>query len=411
MSHGFPAPAVGWGFAPGAPDRHVHPEAEFLLACVRPGHDAEATDRTRALLSEDLDWERLVRLAQQHAVLPLLFWHLRAVGPNAVPADTLACLRARFAENARWNVYLTAELIEVLQLLQSHGVPAIAYKGPVLAAVAFGNLALRQFRDLDLLVRQADVPKARDLLVARGYQPRFDIRGAREAAFLRYQCEHIFLHPRDDVMIEIHWRIAERYFLPEFDVEGLWERARPIELSGREILTCSPEDLLLILCLHGAKHHWYQLSLIGDLAHLVETHPDLRWDRARARARARGGERMLLTGLSLATSLLGARLPLEVAPALEADRAVHSLTAWIQARLFQDVARPLGVREGCSLHLRMKERLRDQVRYCLDLALTPTVDDWQFLPLPEVLSPLYYPLRPIRLLRQHVLTRRSERPK
>jgi hypothetical protein len=69
-------------------------------------------------------------------------------------------LRARFEEIARKNLRFTAELIRILNCLESHGIAAIPFKGPTLAESVYGNLALREFSDLDILVRQSDFPRA-----------------------------------------------------------------------------------------------------------------------------------------------------------------------------------------------------------------------------------------------------------
>ena len=66
-------------------------------------------------------------------------------------------LRERYHSNARRNLFLVSELLKLLKLLESHGIGAIAFKGPVLALYAYGNLSLRQQLDLDILVRKRDI--------------------------------------------------------------------------------------------------------------------------------------------------------------------------------------------------------------------------------------------------------------
>ena len=73
-----------------------------------------------------------------------------------------------------------------------------------------------------------------------------------------------------------------------------------------------------------------------------------------------------------------------------------TLAAEVTARLFRDappdpVALDL---EKSIFQLRSRPRLWDKVR----LAATPNETDWALLPLPEPLYPLYYVLRPFRLL-------------
>jgi hypothetical protein len=48
--------------------------------------------------------------------------------------------------------------------------------------------------------------------------------------------------------------------------------------------------------------------------------------------------------------------------------------------------------------LRGRERWRDRLRYAARLGLTPNPQDWALLPLPSALGPLYFGIRPLRLL-------------
>jgi hypothetical protein len=61
------------------------------------------------------------------------------------------------------------ELAAVVALLDANGVASIPYKGPRSRSRPMGDLGLREFGDLDLLVRAADVLRAKTLLAQRGY--------------------------------------------------------------------------------------------------------------------------------------------------------------------------------------------------------------------------------------------------
>jgi len=53
--------------------------------------------------------------------------------PDLVPHTILEELRVRYEHNARKNLRFTAELIRILDCLESHDIAAIPFKGPVLA--------------------------------------------------------------------------------------------------------------------------------------------------------------------------------------------------------------------------------------------------------------------------------------
>jgi len=289
----------------------------------------------------------------------------------------------------------------LLKLFEAHGIQAVPYKGPALGAAAYGNLSLRQFRDLDILVRKRDVLSAKDLLIAHGYRPSVHVTQAQEAAYLRSQYEYEFLREDGKVVVELHWGVTPRYFSFSPDFDRLWERVTPVSLAGIMVWTFPPEDLLLLLCVHGAKHCWRRLEWISSIAGLVEAHEKFDWEQLMVQARALGSKRMLLLGLALASDLLGAVLPAEVLQSAKADRTVGALKELVRERLFLEMTERPGVFETALFHLKARERLQDRVRYFLRLAMTTTARDWTATQVPPLLSFLYYPIRAIRLTKKY----------
>jgi hypothetical protein len=376
------------------------PEDQLLLCCAQTRRTLETATRIRDLLGEDVDWEYLIRTAQGHGVASLLYWHLDVACPGLVPESVLDNLRCHFQANHLHNLFLTEELLRLLNALDARGIAAVPYKGPVLAASVYGNLALRQFGDLDILVRRHDVWRAEKLLASLGYRPQYRLAPPQNAAFLRSQSEHVFAHESVKSIVELHWAIAERAFSFPLDPECLWGCLEQISLGDKTLTTLSPEDTLLILCVHGAKHLWVRLAWICDVSELIRVHRDMNWEQIVAQARALGSERMLLLGLRLASDLLGATPPEEVLRRVRADQTVKALAEQIYERLFSEAGRQTDLFEGSLFHplfLKIRERLSDKIRYCILAATTQTVEDWQLLPLPQSLAFFYYVVRFIRL--------------
>lgn len=381
--------------APGAAEQR--PEARLLLACARTTADPAQSAAIRALLCRPIRWPELIALAEQHKVLPLLSRQLQAF-PDRVPPPVLEQLRDLAMGAARQSLFLTGALLNVLALFQSHGIDAIPLKGPLLATVAYGNLALRQFDDLDILVHTRDMLPARDLLIARGYQPLVQLSDRQAESYLRSQYVYPFISGDGSTIVELHHDIRPRYFAFHLDPERLWTRLERLPLGGREVLNLSSEDLLLMLCVHGANHCWERLAWICDLAELIRARPDLDWPLLLDEARRSGGERMLLLGLLLARELLGAALPDLVTRRIAEDAALPQLLAATTAGLFRDPTQPLTASERARFHLRARERRRDRWQYCLYLLISPTEEDWTLQPLPAALTFLYALSRPLKLL-------------
>jgi Uncharacterised nucleotidyltransferase len=304
-------------------------------------------------------------------------------------------LRARQIAISARNLYLANELVTIVDLLAKEDIPAMVFKGPTLAILAYEESGLREFSDLDILVRPAALIRARETLIAHGYRPNCaDPHAVQSPVFQAY--EQTFVAAGGIALLDLHWHILPHYINSQ-DVESLWGRARHIELHGRPLSTFATEDLLLFLCVHGAKHGWPLLSWICDLAGLIHRNPKLDWQALMARAQAARSRRSLLLGLRLAHDLMNAEIPPEFSAAVRADPAVKRLARLAIRAMLRNQGDRAGLAQGIIIPLQSIETAHDKFRYLARRALTPTLEDWDAMPLPAPLFPLYYLTRPFRL--------------
>jgi hypothetical protein len=343
------------------------------------------------------DWDVSLRRAEFHGLLPLLAKHLDGTASSGVPPSVLERVHWALRRITRRNVALTAELLALLAELEARGVHAIPYKGPVLAASVYGHVGLRDFGDLDVLVRPGDVATAKAVLVQRGYRPQYDLPAAQEAALIETRYEHPFERAENGLVVEVQWAVVPRYFALSLDYDRLWARTEDVAIGGRAVPSLAPEDLLLVLVAHGGKHLWRRLGWVCDVAQLVRARAGLDWVAVHAEADRLGARRLLRLGLRLARDVLGAPLPWDAAASIDDDAVVGMLSAQVQEDWFGRPETWPGTWESMRFHLRARERWRDRVRYCVGVSTTTTPGDWTALTLPRGLFPLYYPLRAIRL--------------
>ena len=379
----------------------LRPELELLLVCARPHIDDEQAHRARELVEQPLDWDYLIKTSLSHGLLPLLYTSLKAARA-IVPQDHLDRLRDLFQKNAARSALLTGELLKILDLFESEEILAMPYKGPAIAISIYGNLALRQFTDLDILVRRQDVWRCQELLISMGYEPHFNITQRQLPAFLRLGYVQMFTRDKGMSIVELHWGIASRFFMFPLDVDRFLGRLVPLDLMGKKVVTPAPEDLLLILCVHGAKDLWERLEWICGIAELIRGH-DINWEMARQQAKELGAERTLLLGLQLARELFAARLPESVVSDIASQPVIGLLAAQVSQNLLKGNSVSAGLRKKILFHIRTKERLSDRLRYCVRLLFTTTPVDWQSLPLPASLSFLYALMRPFRLAKKYAV--------
>jgi hypothetical protein len=379
-------------------------EAELLLICARNRPNVSRS-RLEELLLDRPDWQYLLKAANRHGLLPLLYRTLLEVR-HQVPSAVLSDLRRGYLFNSQRNHILTNELLRLLERLEAEGISAIPFKGPVLAQEIYGNVALRMFTDLDVLVRRGDVLRAKEILISEGYRLEHTLTDAQERVFLR-SLHHYHFCNRERVHLEVHWQVSPSIYCFPMTTKDLFTRATRKVVLGKELQTISPEDLLLVLCEHGARHYWRRLAWIGDLGRLVES-KRIDWRAVASRSKRMGCYRLLLLGLFLANGLFCTPFPPEISFSVEEEKKVASLVDETFHRLFirdsEIEAKSHLPNIGEELfYLRTKERLRDEAGYYIRRATTPTADDLASLPMPYHLAPLYYLLRPVRLMNKYGL--------
>jgi Uncharacterised nucleotidyltransferase len=377
------------------------PEKRLLVCCARAQVTPEIATAIRKVLAGPLDWDYLLWEAEENSITPLLERHLSGVAPAAAPPAAQEQLKKTCRANAVRCLYLTAELINILRLFQSQNIPAIPYKGPVLAAQAYGDVALREFEDLDIILRQSDIPKAHEILVSLGYKPKFDWILSPGAAASLVPGEYNYRDEARRAMVELHTEITLRHFPTKPDLDAFIRNLARVRISDRDVLTFTAEDLLPMLCIHGSKDFWERLSWIADVNELVQSHPALNWDRVLRFAQPLHATRMLNLGLALAVSVLGLSLPAEVNARVQADRVASQVTNEVRQRLMTRPFRTLDAAGRFHFRRRMLVEMLPGWRYAVRLAVVPSEDDWQMVRLPGPLAPLYIALRPLRLLQKY----------
>lgn len=387
------------------------PEIEILLLCAQTSVSAEQASRIRSLFQAGIDLEYLIDIAQHHLLIPLLCRNLGASCQEVIPEHTLNRLRDYFNNNVQHNRFLTTELLNLLAVFVAGNIRVIPFKGPTLAATAYGDISLRQFRDLDILIHERDILIVEDLLLSKGYRLEEKWIAAQTSSRLLVNCERGFICDAG-VKVDLHWGITPWFFPFPIDFEQLWQRRGLVNIDGTMVHNVSSEDLLLILCVHGSKHYWERLEWICDVAELVRHHQDMNWGALFDQATVLRSRRMLFLGLELARDFLRTSIPREVMEKMNADSSVKSLALRVRRRLLRARSSPLTFLEKphtsedididtvCFM-LGVREHLQDKIRYCFRIAypiVTPVAKDRMFLPLPAYLSFLYYCIRPIRLV-------------
>lgn len=357
----------------GCPDKllHLSAESRLLLQCARTHFLESHAEQVAALVKTGIQWSEFQRLAKLHGVSPLVFQNLIAVDSKLIPSAILETLQNYSRISAIFNKLLATELVILIEAFQAKNIIVVPFKGPTLALSVYGALALREFGDLDFFVKQHDLPAARRILISRGYLAK-DQAGKEETdAQLQRRIYHTFVNRNGMIHLDLQWIMTgDSFFSFVLDQKVLCQDLQMIDVAGKAIPSFTPENLLIILCVHGTKHVWECLKWICDVAELIVSHPDLDWDVIDSRSSHLHVRRVVMMGVYLAHYYFQAPLPSFLKLELLPDPDIPSLALGVPNDLLGCPHE--GVQEQFSggFYFLLKDSIWDQWKYGLQLCQT-----------------------------------------
>jgi len=389
-------------------------ENGFELLCALANSELSRERRARIAnwnLSA-LDWSEVIRLAEYHGVLPLAARNLielgRVLDGRGLPPEVERSLRSAYERNLRRSLWFAAELTRIMQHFERLRLRALPYKGPVLAQSLYRDLGLRSFSDLDFLVSPEDFDRAKQTLAEIGYRPSGELDPAVESPaierlWLRTGYERSFDSADGKNLVELQWALLPHFYAVDLRVEDLMARAGKTVVGEGEVPCLSPEDSLLVLCLHAAKHLWTRLIWLSDIAETVRSYSGIQaidYSRVFSRARSLGIARILGVSFWLVKNVVRAEIPQSAEEMIAADPRVPTLGVEFAERLARGASYDFESTEYFRLILKLRERRADRLRYLWRLVWTPGAGDVAVVRLPEALFPLYRVVRIGRLMRK-----------
>ena len=219
---------------------------------------------------------------------------------------------------------------------QAGGVKAIPFKGPVLAQQLYDDFTLRQYIDLDILILRQEAEQALSILSRQGFVPedRACLREGARKAYLKTVFWIGLIKPGTGIKIDLHLDLGGVFTRRPMGLQQMGTAGRKVVLEGEPVSVFPTESLLCYLCIHGTKHRWRTLDLLCCVAGLVQSRPDLDWDKVWNFSQTFGCRRVVLLGLFLAEKVLGLEVPEEVKGKITADKKVGELSKEICKKMF-----------------------------------------------------------------------------
>jgi len=343
--------------------------------------------RALELLAGPLRWPPLLKRAEEHQVLPLLYRSLRTLEFQGVPSEVQAKLKADFRVNAVRNMLFVSELTRVLRFLSEAGIRVLPLKGVALAESLYGDPAFRFCSDIDILVPASEALLARRLLLAQGYTSPFT-----EDFFLNHQfhasADSPLLAYKGSLsyFLELHWTLLQHSSKDAEAMQDLWSLARPRDFFGVKAYSLTPEWDFLYLAGHVAYHKWQTLKWVADIHDLCVS-ASIDWQWVREKAERFDLDLVVGSTLAVCTALFGTPAP--------PNFSAVALPAGVQ--LFPNSLNPSESWNAPLFYPKLLKRPSERLRWFAEMFFVARQADQVFFHLPASLDFLYFLLRPLRL--------------
>jgi hypothetical protein len=391
---------------------HVAITRFVTAGCSAGGKGAVHSDGVAG--SADFDWACLYRLAHQHDIVPLVYRGLVALGHDAF-SGSLAPFRKKYSVNRERNLVLRDEFFLLIREFRRRNIEVLAYKEPLSFSLRNTDIGLRQFKDVDFLVKPGDLNEIYGVFSFFGYRLEQPERWFRDPCYERVAKDYSFVRntahttgcsvpdPRAKtrkkagwVIMEPHWSIAQSRLSVKLPATQLFDRRVSCTYRGEPINLLSLEDAHVVACIVGSKSEWRSLRLISDVAASIEASPGLDWALCVRRAERAGALRMFLLGNLLANRIAGAAVPDSVLAQATDDAVVLELADDVQTLILdQSFAHRVNPAVLSSRILKLRENHRHKLWYVISTATTPRERELRFFGLPPRLYFLYWLLVPI----------------
>lgn len=383
----------------------LSPELSLLAACCRWPGGAARTDAVRRAAAAPIDWREFQRLSTEHRVALQAAQALREAAV-ALPSGLSEAMMEGAVEAAQRALSMTRESLRLQQAFDAAGLPVTFIKGTSLSVLAYAAPAMREAKDIDLLVAPRSAAAARRLLEAQGYavvDPRPDLDDDQFERLTGFAKDCALYNRSNRTLVELHWRLVQNdRLLAGVDRSDV----RPVPVGGGTLTTLAPEPLFAFLCVHGAQHSWFRLRWAADIAAVLAPLDAVEIERLRDRAMVLGAGRSPDVALLLCHQLFGVILPEPMLRSLEADRTVRALVRnalWCLGHADGGKAlslHPLGIRSRLARYFTAPGLSFAWREFRLSLV---SIDDRLRVVLPDRLAFLY------PLLRVPLWVRRSTR--
>ena len=374
-------------------ETNLSSQMQFIILCCKSEMDENDIKTIRENVKSTEHLEEVSMLAYGHGVYPLFYHTLMEHASDLLDREMKDAMAYLFKSIEVTNKTMTDELLHLSKLFEEHDIQALSIKGPALAKQFYGDISLRQFSDLDILVKRENFFAIHKLMSKLGYETEYYNENLDTKALFEMKHDCPYYNPNNGITVEIHWDFFRNVFAIKNSLFEPWNNIKEMGINNQKIHTLSDETHLLFHAVHGSKHRWEKVGWIVDIDRMIRANSSLNWDDMLQKAKKMGINRMFLLGIFFAYKYFKTPLNDQILNLLNDDPALKKITHDIEVQLSQKNEDDENKVRKAMEYIELRDNIYYQTIGYLAYMFKPTYTERKNINLNNKVYILYYPLK------------------
>lgn len=251
--------------------KELKPEELFILASAKIEPSAEEIERLNNLVPQIKNWDYTLKLAIENGMAPLVYKKIPLLGNGGmIPVGVKEKLQQVYFKTLSFGTILYQHFNEVAKAFRDNGIDVIPLKGIFLADYLYKDIGLRQLSDIDILVREENIPRCVEIMKGLGYVQEEERAKFFELNVDYIHCSHIV---KGIAKFDLHRKIHKDIESYSVSIPDLWDYATKQFINGIQVLAFDIHHQLIHLCIHLEKHFGFEIvqyKCFCDIANILD---------------------------------------------------------------------------------------------------------------------------------------------
>lgn len=337
---------------------------EYYRLMIDMAKESKDSPKSISERYKKLDNQKLFEICKEHDLVGVAGYYAKKLSLELCEA-----WEQEYEKQKNRLQFLKEKSAEICKIMDDNGIKMVILKnGGIMHDIMTDSPVLNPMEDIDSLVKKGDFYRAHDLLTRTGFTFKFRSEFEKEIldeAFRDGSTEYYINTPDGETMwFELAWRsVSGRWIRPDLepDTDEFIERSHCTK--GTHVHVLSPEDNLLQVCIHTAKHSYCRapgLRLNMDVDRIV-THTNIDWERFLQAVRKTHVKKSVFLSLYIPHKLFGTRIPDYVLNQLEPKDINALLTKLAKAELIHPHQRKFSKAEFLFFQTSLYDSKKDMI--------------------------------------------------